>query len=135
VLGDGELNEGLPWEMAMFAPAKKLGNFIAFVDRNFKQLDGNTEDIIALGDVEEKFESFGWYTKTVKQGNDADAIVEAIRDAKANQNDRPAAIILNTVKGAGFQEVIDQEFNHFVTVSPEQADRGIAIFQKMLEEN
>ena len=135
VLGDGELNEGQPWEMIMYAPSKKLGNFIMFVDRNFKQLDGNTEDIIALRDLEKQFTAFGWYSQTLKDGNDPDAIVEAIRDAKKNQGDRPAAIVLNTVKGSGFQEVIDQEFNHFVTVSPEQADRGMEVFRKMLEED
>ena len=135
ILGDGELNEGQPWEMIMFAPAQKLGNFIMFVDRNYKQLDGDTETIIPLGDLQEKFAAFGWYAMTVEEGNDPDAIVTAIQDAKKNQGERPAAIVLNTVKGAGFPEVIEQEFNHFVTVSPEQADRGIAIFHKMLEEN
>ena len=135
VLGDGELDEGQPWEMIMFAPSKKLGNFIAFVDRNFKQLAGNTEEIIALRDLEKQFADFGWYAQTVKDGNDPDAIVAAIRDAKKNQGEYPAAIVLNTVKGSGFQEVVDQEFNHFVTVTPEQADRGIEIFRKMLNEN
>jgi transketolase len=134
VFGDGELNEGQPWEMALFAPSKKLGNLIAFVDRNFKQLDGATEDIIQMGDVEAKFAAFGWYARTVKEGNDPDAIVKAIRDAKQNQKDRPAAIVLNTVKGSGFKEVEEQEFNHFVTVSPEQSDRGIEIFRAMLSQ-
>jgi transketolase len=105
------------------------------VDRNFKQLDGNTEDIIKLANLETKFADFGWYAQTVKDGNDPDAIAEAIRDAKENQGEYPAAIVLNTVKGSGFQEVVDQEFNHFVTVSPDQADRGIEIFRKMLDEN
>jgi transketolase len=134
ILGDGELNEGQPWEMAMFAPSKKLGNFIAFVDRNFKQLDGYTEDIIALRDLEKQFADFGWHAQTVKDGNDPDAIVDAIRTAKKNQGERPAAVVLNTVKGSGFPEVAEQEFNHFVTVTPEQSDRGIALFRAMLDE-
>jgi transketolase len=134
VLGDGELNEGIPWEMIMFAPSKKLGNFIAFVDRNFKQLDGESEAIITLGDLEQKFADFGWYAQTVRDGNDPDAILEAIHDAKKNQGERPAAVVLNTVKGSGFPEVEQQEFNHFVTVTPEQSDRGIALFQRLLNE-
>jgi transketolase len=135
ILGDGELDEGEPWEMIAFAPSKKLNNFFAFVDRNFKQLDGYTEDIIALRDLEKQFAAFGWYTQTVRDGNDPDAIAAAIEDAKKNMDDRPAAFILNTGKGSGFKEVEEQEWNHFVTVTPEQADRGIEMFRNMLNEN
>jgi transketolase len=135
ILGDGELDEGSPWEMISFAPSKKLNNFFVFVDRNFKQLDGYTEGIIALRDLEKQFGAFGWYAQTVKDGNNPDAIAAAIDDAKIKMGDRPAAFILNTVKGAGFKEVEEQEWNHFVTVTPEQSDRGIEIFRNMLEED
>jgi transketolase len=135
ILGDGELDEGEPWEMISFAPSKKLNNFFAFVDRNFKQLDGDTEEIIALRDLEKQFDAFGWYAQTVKNGNDPDAIASAIDTAKQNMGNRPAAFILNTVKGSGFKEVEEQKWNHFVTVSPEQADRGIEVFRNILKEN
>jgi transketolase len=134
ILGDGELDEGEPWEMISFAPSKKLNNFFVFVDRNFKQLDGYTESIIALRDLEKQFAAFGWYAQTVKDGNNPDAIVTAINDAKINMGERPAAFILNTVKGSGFKEVEEQEWNQFVTDTPEQADRGIEILQNMLKD-
>ena len=82
ILGDGECNEGEVWEMAMFAAHKKLGNLIAFVDNNHKQLDGTTNDIMAMGDIAAKFASFGWAAYAMK-GDDPDAIAEAVKLSRA----------------------------------------------------
>jgi transketolase len=133
LLGDGECNEGQVWEMVMFAAAKKINNLIAFVDYNHKQLDGRTEDIIDLGDLKSKFESFGWFTQSV-DGNDPDVIFEAINKAKDEQGDRPAMIILNTIKGAGVPSIEKMEFNHHINMSPEFSDEAIAHLEKLFEE-
>jgi len=133
LLGDGECNEGQVWEMAMFAASKRINNLIAFVDYNHKQLDGKTDDIIDLGDLKAKFESFGWHTQSV-DGQDPDLIVEAINKAKAEQGERPAMIVLNTTKGAGVPAIEKMEFNHHINMSPEFSDEAIAHLEKLLEE-
>ena len=125
ILGDGECNEGQVWEMAMLASAKKLNNLIAFVDHNGKQLDGTTQEILDMRDIEGKFKAFDWYTQSIN-GNDPDAIVAAVQKAKAEQGDKPACIVLNTIKGAGVKEIEDTEFNHHINVSAEQAERYTA---------
>ena len=65
ILGDGECDEGQVWEMALFAAQQKLDHLIAFVDLNRQQLDGYTDEILALGDLRRKFEDFGWHAVEV----------------------------------------------------------------------
>lgn len=118
ILGDGEIQEGQVWEMALFASQRKLSNLIAFVDYNHIQLDGYTDDICSLGDVRAKFEAFGWYAQDV-DGHDVEAIDRAIRNAKA-QNEKPSMIVLETEKGHGWSEIAGKLNGHCPTVSEEQ---------------
>ena len=71
--------QGQVWECAMFAPAKKLTNVITFVDANKLQLDGTTDEVCALGDLQKKFTDFGWQAIDVADGNDVEQILAAIR--------------------------------------------------------
>ncbi len=132
ILGDGESQEGQVWEMALFAAQHKLGNFIAFLDYNKRQLDGYTKDVCDIEDPAEKFRSFNWYTLRI-DGSDPDKITEAIKDCQANQGDRPAMIVLDTVKGAGIKAIEDTVLNHHLNVKAEDADAYIAELQKSLE--
>lgn len=100
VVGDGETNEGQVWEAIMLAVHMKLGNLIFFVDRNHGQVDGFTEDVLDMGDFAAKFASFGCYVDGCK-GDDTAAIDQAIAKAIANQGEKPAVIILETIKGMG----------------------------------
>jgi len=97
--GDGEIQEGQVWEAGMFANKYKLNNIIAFVDRNYLQTDGNSEDIMPLDPLSPKWESFGWKVYEI-DGNDFTAIIETVDMAK-KENGRPTMIIANTVKGKG----------------------------------
>lgn len=124
LLGDGECEEGQVWECAMFAPAKKLTNVIAFVDYNNLQLCGTVEQVSGLTDIGGKFAAFGWHTVNVEDGNDVEQIMAAIEAAKA-ETDKPSMIILKTKKGKGCYFAEDV-FNHNMPVSSEQADRVIA---------
>lgn len=124
ILGDGECQEGQIWEAAMYAAMRRLKNLITFVDRNQKQLDGFTEDVMALENLAAKFKAFGWNVMSI-DGHDHTAIYEAIAAAKAQENDRPSAIILNTIKGRGVAFVEEAFFNHHMTVSKEQAEEAI----------
>ena len=97
--GDGELDEGQNWEAIMLAAKEKLGKIILIVDRNNIQLDGFTEDIMPLGSLVHKFESFGWHAEEI-DGHNFSAIVEAVGRAQA-VFDGPSAIIARTIPGKG----------------------------------
>lgn len=96
--GDGEIQEGQVWEAAMFANKYKLDNVIAFVDRNYLQTDGNSEDIMPLDPLAPKWESFGWKVFTI-DGHNYNEIIETIGEAK--KESQPVMIIANTTKGKG----------------------------------
>lgn len=98
ICGDGEIQEGQIWEAAMFANKYKLNNVIAFVDRNYLQTDGNSEDIMPLDPLAPKWESFGWQVYEI-DGHDLMQIISTVNEAKVS--DKPVMIIANTVKGKG----------------------------------
>ena len=116
-LGDGELQEGQNWEAALYAAHYKLDNVVAIVDRNMLQIDGNTEEVMGLGDIAEKFAAFGWETVTI-DGHDPVAIYEAL--TRTRTSNKPYAIIANTVKGKGVSFMEDQAGWHGVTPCAEQ---------------
>lgn len=124
ILGDGECQEGQVWEAALFVPQHKLNHLIAFVDLNRLQLDGFTDDICAMGDMEAKFTDFGWYTQGVN-GHDIQAIHMAIENAK-RQPEKPSMIILHTIKGNGWSEIAGKTNSHAPTVSKEQLAQALA---------
>jgi transketolase len=97
--GDGEIQEGQAWEAAMFANKYKLDNLIAFVDRNYLQTDGWSEDIMPLDPLRPKWEAFGWRTFEI-DGHDFDAIINAVEEAQRSKG-QPNMIIARTVKGKG----------------------------------
>ena len=98
VLGDGELQEGIVWEAAMFAGFHKLNNLVAIVDHNKCQNDGFIWEIMDVTPIAEKFKAFRWNTCEI-DGHNIKEIIEAL--AKADKSDRPTAIIADTVKGKG----------------------------------
>ncbi|TAH56501.1 MAG: transketolase [Sphaerochaeta sp.] len=124
VIGDGESQEGQIWEAAMFAAHYKLRNMIVFTDYNKLQLDGKIDDVMSLGDLAEKWRSFGWDTRQV-DGHDLNAIHEAVINAQ-NQQTRPAMIILDTIKGKGAAFCEGLESNHNMSFSMETAKQAIA---------
>ncbi len=131
MLGDGEIDEGQIWEAAMFASSRKLNNLYVFIDNNKKQLDGFVKDILDTGDIAYKFASFGFDTQRIN-GNDVCAIYEAIQ-AASQIADRPHAIVLDTIKGAGVPEVENTVSNHSMNITRAQADGWIAALQSEIE--
>lgn len=98
-LGDGELDEGNIWEAAMFAAKYKLGRLIAIVDRNNIQIGGDTEKVMPLNDLGEKWSSFGWQVQEI-DGHDVAQIIAAIESAQVVR-EQPSIIIAHTVPGRG----------------------------------
>ncbi|PNV61194.1 transketolase [Clostridium sp. chh4-2] len=124
LMGDGECNEGQVWEMALSAAHHKVNHLIAFVDYNHKQLDGNTEDILNMGDIRAKFEAFGWYAQEI-DGNDVEQIYDGIERAKKQAGSRPSVMVMQTVKGKGVKWIEEMRLNHHITITREQADSAI----------
>lgn len=122
IVGDGEADEGQVWEAAMFTAAKKVTNLTWLIDNNRKQLDGYTADVLNPFDFEEKFRAFGFEAISI-DGNDLDQLEAALTRKPI---DRPIAVILNTVKGKGIDEVEQTMSNHSMTPAPEAFDRWLA---------
>lgn len=100
--GDGELQEGQNWEAIMYASAKKVDNIIATVDLNGKQIDGTTDEVLAMGSLRAKFEAFDWDVLEIAEGNSIDAIIAGLTDAKSRTGKgKPVCILLHTEMGNG----------------------------------
>ncbi len=104
LMGDGEQEEGSVWEAAMSGANYKLDNLIAIVDRNHLQISGNTEEVMALESLKEKYAAFGWQVMEI-DGNDMQQVVRAL---KTSHPGKPLVIIANTIKGKGVREMENQ---------------------------
>jgi len=127
LMGDGELQEGQNWEAIMYAAAKKVDNLIATVDLNGKQIDGSTDEVLPMGSVEGKFKAFGWEVLTVEQGNELEAIGNALREAKAmSGNGKPICILLKTEMGNGVDFMMHTHAWHGKAPNDEQLENALA---------
>ncbi|MFO8077562.1 MAG: transketolase [Thermoplasmatota archaeon] len=99
MLGDGETDEGQIWEAAAAAAHYKLDNLTALIDRNYLQIDGNTEDVLKLESVKDRWSAFGWHVVEIDGHNIRD-ILCALQDTDKIKH-KPSVIILDTVKGKG----------------------------------
>jgi len=123
VNGDGELQEGMNWESIMFAAHYKLDNLVSIVDRNRKQIDGDTEDIMALEPLADKWKAFGWNVIEC-DGHDIPAIIEAFAQAKSHKG-QPTVIIMKTVMGKGVSFMEGTHVWHGKAPSLEQVDKAL----------
>ena len=123
IIGDGESNEGLVWEAAMFAAHQKLDNLMAFTDNNKMQIDGTTREIMQM-DLVAKWTAFGWNACQV-DGHDFAAIEQAIIKAKATSG-QPSMIVLDTIKGKGCNFCEGQVGSHNMAYTMDQAAAAIA---------
>lgn len=132
MIGDGELQEGQNWEAMMFASAKKVDNLIGVIDYNGRQIDGPLEAVLDLGDLEAKFEAFGWTVFEI-DGNDMTDVVEGIRKAQWYVGqEKPVMIILRTHMGFGVDFMLDDHNWHGVPPNDEQAARALAQIEMTL---
>ena len=106
VLGDGELNEGSVWESVLIANAYKLDNLTVIIDRNFRQANLKTEELIPLESIQDKFSAFGWITLSCN-GHDIKDIRNTFEQISKNRLDKPKVIIANTTRGNGIPLIED----------------------------
>lgn len=123
VMGDGELDEGNVWEAAMLAGKEKLHNIIAIIDRNNIQIDGPTETVMPLEDLQAKWEAFGWHVLSI-DGNNIEAVIDACAMAKAIV-EKPVMIIAHTIPGKGV-DFMEYDF-HWHGMPPNHEQAKIAL--------
>jgi transketolase len=124
--GDGELDEGQVWEAIMFAVHHKVDNLISTVDWNGQQIDGTTDKVMALGNIKQKFEVFGWTTLEMN-GNDMDEVVSTLEKAKTLVGKgKPIAIMMHTIMGKGVDFMENDHNWHGVAPNDEQLAKALA---------
>lgn len=130
--GDGEIQEGQIWEAAMFAAAHKVDNLISTIDRNFQQIDGHTEDVLALGEVRAKFDAFGWKTLEMN-GNKIEEVISTLKEAKnLTGKGRPVMIIMHTDMGFGVDYMMGTHKWHGIAPNDEQLDKALMQLEETL---
>ena len=127
--GDGELQEGQIWEAAMYASAKKIDNLISTIDFNGRQIDGDVDDVLSLGKLEEKWKAFGWKTLSCN-GNNLQELIATLETAKGlTGKNQPIMIIMKTEMGYGVDYMMGSHKWHGVAPNDEQLE--IALNQQV----
>ena len=125
--GDGELQEGQIWEAAMYASGKKVDNLIATVDYNLKQIDGATDDVMPLGNLKDKFVSFGWTVIENKNGNNMIEVIRILGEAKSlTGKGKPIVILMHTEMGNGVDYMMGTHKWHGSAPNDEQLASALA---------
>lgn len=124
--GDGELQEGQIWEALMFAAHHRIDNLISTIDYNNRQIDGDVDDVMSLGNLRAKLEAFGWEVLDEKNGNDLDAVIAILEHAKTKTgNGKPVVIILHTEMGQGVDYMMGTHAWHGKAPNDEQLESGL----------
>ncbi|MDH1602670.1 MULTISPECIES: transketolase [unclassified Empedobacter] len=119
--GDGELQEGQVWEAFMYAAGKKVDNVIATIDYNGRQIDGDTDHVLPLGDLKAKLEAFGWIVLEEKDGNNLEKVIAILEEAKTlTGNGKPVSILLHTEMGNGVDYMMGSHSWHGKAPNDEQ---------------
>ena len=130
--GDGELQEGQIWEAAMFASAKKIDNLISTIDYNHKQIDGDIDDVLPLGDLKQKWQAFGWDVLEM-DGHDFENIKSVLAEAKGRTGKgKPVMIIMKTVMGKGVDFMSGTHDWHGKAPNAEQTENALSQLQETL---
>lgn len=123
LMGDGELQEGQNWEAIMYAAGNKVDNLIATVDLNGKQIDGETEDVLPMGNIAEKFKAFGWEVILLEKGNELKSIIDTLNKARTKTGQgKPVVIIMHTEMGNGVDYMMNTHAWHGKAPNDEQLE-------------
>tara|TARA_B100000767_G_scaffold274967_1_gene309825 strand:- start:3328 stop:4176 length:849 start_codon:yes stop_codon:yes gene_type:complete len=125
--GDGELQEGQIWEAALYAGSKNIDNIIATIDANGQQIDGSTDDVMAMGDIGLKFEAFGWQVIQIEDGNDLSKVIDGLTSGiKYSRKGKPICIIMKTEMGAGVDFMTGTHKWHGIAPNDEQLEIALS---------
>ena len=130
--GDGELQEGQIWEAAMYAAANKVDNVIATIDYNGRQIDGDVETVLSLGNLGQKWQAFGWEVLEMN-GHDMQDMKNTISKAQSLcGNGKPVVIIMKTEMGQGVDFMMGSHKWHGVAPNPEQLANALGQLEESL---
>jgi len=121
--GDGELHEGSNWEAFMFAAQHQLNNLTVIVDNNQISMLGPTDQIVSHRSLLNKFIAFGWSAIVVDDGHSVEAIYNALKQSRLDQDAKPKAIIANTRKGNRVPGLENAPLSHVATIRSELIDQ------------
>ncbi|MFN7911731.1 MAG: transketolase [Bacteroidota bacterium] len=131
--GDGELQEGQIWEAAMYAAANKVDNYIATVDYNGRQIDGDVENVLSLGNLKAKFEAFGFIVIENQSGNDLTKVIESLEQAKSlTGKGKPVVILMKTEMGQGVDYMMGTHKWHGSAPNDEQLKKALNQLEETL---
>ena len=124
--GDGELQEGQNWEAFMYASANKVDNIIVTVDYNGQQIDGSTVDVLDIGNLKLKLESFNWKVLEIENGNSLDEVYQIMSEAKeSSMKGKPIVILMKTIMGNGVDFMMHTHKWHGVAPNDEQLEKAL----------
>jgi len=130
--GDGELQEGQIWEAVMYAAAKKVDNLIATIDFNGRQIDGDVEDVLSLGNLSQKWQAFGWEVLEM-DGHNMDDLKSTLAKAKSiSGKGKPIVIIMKTEMGQGVDFMVGSHKWHGVAPNAEQLADALSQLEETL---
>ncbi|WP_185878645.1 transketolase [Blattabacterium cuenoti] len=125
--GDGELNEGQIWEAVLYAGSKHIDNYIATVDYNGQQIDGTTDEVLSLGNLKEKFQSFDWKVLEELEGNNLDKVINILKKAKnETKKGKPVLIILYTQMGYGVDFMVGSNAWHGKSPNEKELEKALS---------
>jgi transketolase len=131
--GDGEFQEGQIWEALLFAAHHKIDNLISTMDYNGKQIDGDTTDVMNLGDIEAKIKAFGWDTMWIENGNDMAQVIAGLNEAKSRTGKgKPVFVIMKTEMAYGVDFMQGQGKWHGNAPSNEQLEKALLQLEETL---
>lgn len=130
--GDGELQEGQIWEAAMYAAANKVDNLIATIDYNGRQIDGDVDDVLSLGNLKAKWEAFGWNVLEM-DGHHFDDMRETLAKAKSiTGQKKPVVILMKTEMGQGIDYMMGTHKWHGSAPNQEQLESALNQLEETL---
>lgn len=133
--GDGELQEGQIWEAAIYAAANCVDNYIATIDYNGRQIDGDVEKVLSLGNLKSKFEAFGWTVLENENGNEIEEVIATLTLAKSFLGKgKPIVIIMKTEMGMGVDYMMGTHKWHGSAPNDEQLEKALAQLPSSLKD-
>lgn len=132
LMGDGEQQEGQIWEAAMYAAHHKVDNLIGIVDCNGQQIDGSTNEVMSLGNLQAKWEAFGWQTLRM-EGNDMQKVLETLAQARTlTRQHKPVVILMKTEMGFGVDFMMYSHKWHGIAPNDAELERALAQLEETL---
>lgn len=130
--GDGELQEGQIWEAAMYAAGNKVDNIIATVDYNHKQIDGDIDDVLPMGNLTQKWQAFGWEVLEMDGHNTSEVLATLAKAKSMTGNGKPIIIIMKTIMGQGVDFMMHTHKWHGSPPSAEQCENALSQLEETL---